>query len=267
MTRVLSAVVALPPLILLVRYGKPLHFSFLVSAAAAAGTWEILRLAKFPGGALSLGFGCAAGAALAFGGHLSPPPAAPLAVWTVLLVSFSASVWLPPGAKLAPRGIAGGIAGILFVGATFASLALLRNWGEGAEGWRWVFFLWLVVWGGDTGAYYGGRSWGRRPLSPRLSPKKTVEGAVAGLAASVAGGTLARLWFLPGPGWLETTVAAVLLGAAGQVGDLAESALKRAAGVKDAGAVIPGHGGILDRLDSLTFAGPVLYVFLLWGFP
>ncbi|MEE8110559.1 MAG: phosphatidate cytidylyltransferase [bacterium] len=264
MSRVLSAVVALPLLILLVRYGNPIYFSLLVSAAAAAGTWEFLRLAAFPGGALSMGVGCAAAAALALAGHLSPPPAATLAVWAVLLLFFSAAVWLPPGVWPTPRGFIGGLVGIAFVGATFGSLALLRDL---PEGWRWVFFLWLAVWGGDTGAYYGGRAWGKRPLSPRLSPKKTVAGALAGLGASVAGGIVARAWFLPDRGWLEAGAAALLLGVVGQLGDLAESVLKRSAGVKDAGALIPGHGGILDRMDGLTFAGPVLYATLLWGFP
>lgn len=265
MTRVKSAAVALPLLILLVRYGEPLHFSLLVAAAAAVGTGEVLRLAGFSGNSPPVWAGCAAGALLAFGGHLAPPPAAALVVWTALLVFFSAAVWLPAGLWPAPRGLAGGVVGTLFVGATFASLPLLRGL---AEGWRWVFFLLLVVWGGDTGAYYGGRAWGRRPLSPRLSPGKTVEGALAGLGASVAAGVLARAWFFPGKGGWETGAAALLLGAAGQVGDLAESALKRAAGVKDAGSIIPGHGGILDRLDSLTFAGPILYMtHWLWGFP
>ncbi|MFQ5692913.1 MAG: phosphatidate cytidylyltransferase, partial [Nitrospinota bacterium] len=223
------------------------------------------RLAGFPGGLPGRGLGCAAGAALALAGHLSPPPAAAVAVWAALLVFFSAAVWLPPGGWPAPRGLAGGIVGILFVGATFGALSMLRNLGAGADGWRWVFFLLLVVWGGDTGAYYGGRAWGKRPLNARLSPKKTRAGAVAGLGAGVAGALLARLWFLPGGGWVEVGTAALLLGAAGQVGDLAESALKRAAGVKDAGGLIPGHGGVLDRLDSLTFAGPVLYAALRWG--
>ena len=151
---------------------------------------------------------------------------------------------------------------------------LLRSFpegGDGAEGWRWIFFLWIVVWGGDTGAYYGGRAWGSRPLHARLSPKKTVQGALAGLGASLAAGILAWAWFLPARpewGWIAAGTAALLLGAAGQAGDLAESAIKRSAGVKDAGALIPGHGGMLDRLDALMFAGPVLYA-ILWmrGFP
>jgi phosphatidate cytidylyltransferase len=267
-TRVLSAGIALLVLIPFVRYGSPLSFSLFVAAAAAVSTWEFLRLTGFSGNRIALGLGAAAGAALAFG---SPnfPPAAVLAVWAALLLFFSSALCLPARVWPAPKGTSGGILGIGFVGFTFGSMTLLRSFpegGDGAEGWRWIFFLWIVVWGGDTGAYYGGRAWGSRPLHARLSPKKTVQGAVAGLGASLAAGILAWAWFLPaGPewGWIAAGTAALLLGAAGQAGDLAESAIKRSAGVKDAGALIPGHGGMLDRLDALMFAGPILYA-ILW---
>jgi phosphatidate cytidylyltransferase len=260
-------VVALPFFILLVRYGKPVHFSFLVSAAAAAGCWEFLRLLGFGTGKPAFWAGCLGGALLAFGAGLSPPPILILALWAVLLIFFSAAVWLPPGVWPAPRGFAGGFVGVLFVGTTFGSLILLRDL---PDGWRWVFLLALVVWGGDTGAYYGGRAWGKRPLIPRLSPKKTVEGACAGVGASLVGGLIAWVWFLSGVSSLnliEVAALALLLGAIGQIGDLAESAVKRSAGAKDAGGLIPGHGGILDRMDGVTFAGPVLYAILLWRLP
>jgi phosphatidate cytidylyltransferase len=268
-TRVLSAGVALVVLIPFVRYGSPVSFSLLVAAAAAVGTWEFLRLAGFPGNRIALGLGAAAGAALAFGIPHFPPPAATLVVWAALLLFFSSALCLPRHVWPAPKGIPGGILGIGFVGFTFGSMTLLRSFpegGDGAEGWRWIFFLWLVVWAGDTGAYYGGRAWGSRPLHARLSPKKTVEGALAGMGASLAAGILAWAWFLPARpewGWLGAGAVGLLLGAAGQAGDLAESAIKRAAGVKDAGALIPGHGGMLDRLDALMFAGPILYA-ILW---
>ena len=265
MTRVLSAVVALPPLILLIRLGPSLYFSILIAAAAALGAWEFFRIAQAPGKPAAWILGSALAAGLAFGGQLEPQLLPVMIVWAALLLFFSSVFWLPTGAWPAPRGWTGGAVGILFVGATFGSLALLRNFGGESEGWRWVFFLLLVVWGGDTGAYYGGRALGKRPLSPVLSPQKTIEGTVVGLAAGVAGGLLARAWFLPPetPVW-ETGWISLLLGVAGFLGDLAESAMKRSGGIKDAGGVIPGHGGILDRLDGVTFAGPVLYVYLVW---
>jgi phosphatidate cytidylyltransferase len=114
----------------------------------------------------------------------------------------------------------------------------------------------------DTAQYYAGRTFGRRPLAPRRSPNKTVEGALGGfivapVALVVAGGS-----WLPGIPPLRLALLGVLLVAAGMIGDLFESMLKRAAGMKDSGALIPGHGGVLDRIDALLFAAPVFYFFI-----
>jgi phosphatidate cytidylyltransferase len=121
-----------------------------------------------------------------------------------------------------------------------------------------VLLLLAIIWIGDTAAYYGGRALGRHLLAPKVSPKKTVEGAVAGLIGSVMAGTAGGTWFLREP--LTRLIWVSLVTAiAGQLGDLAESVLKRSAGVKDSSSVMPGHGGILDRLDSLFFAAPIFY--------
>jgi phosphatidate cytidylyltransferase len=121
-----------------------------------------------------------------------------------------------------------------------------------------ILLLFAIVWIGDTAAYCGGRSLGRHLLAPKVSPKKTVEGAVAGLIGSVLAGTAGGAWFfhepLPTMVWISLVTAV-----AGQLGDLAESVLKRSAGVKDSSSIMPGHGGILDRLDSLFFATPIFY--------
>jgi phosphatidate cytidylyltransferase len=121
-----------------------------------------------------------------------------------------------------------------------------------------LLMLFSVIWAGDTAAYYGGRAFGRHPLAPRVSPKKTVEGAVAGMVGSVVVGTVVGWWRLGEP-WLNLAGISAVTAVAGQVGDLAESALKRGAGIKDSSSILPGHGGILDRLDSLLFAAPVFY--------
>jgi phosphatidate cytidylyltransferase len=123
----------------------------------------------------------------------------------------------------------------------------------------------MVNWMGDTGAYYVGRKFGRHKLAPVVSPKKSWEGAAASAAVAVIFGLIYLPLAIAGtPLWMAAGFA--LAGnAAGQVGDLAESAIKRAAGVKDSGSVLPGHGGILDRLDSTIFTLPVLWVLL--GFP
>ncbi len=127
------------------------------------------------------------------------------------------------------------------------------------------FYLVLVTWAGDTGAFYVGSTMGKRLLCPSISPRKTVEGSVGGLVCSIVASGLAKLWFWEGLGAVEVVVMGLGLGAMGQVGDLCESMLKRSFGVKDTGALIPGHGGLLDRVDSLLFTAPVLYVAALAG--
>jgi phosphatidate cytidylyltransferase len=117
----------------------------------------------------------------------------------------------------------------------------------------------VAVYVGDIFALYGGRAFGRHRLAPVISPKKTWEGAIAGLVGSVAGSLLAPLWFARALPVRHAVALGLLLGTVGIAGDLAESLLKRAAEVKDSGSLLPGHGGILDRIDSLLFAAPVLY--------
>jgi phosphatidate cytidylyltransferase len=159
------------------------------------------------------------------------------------------------------------IFGLVYVGLTLLSLPALR---EETNGPSLIAFLLVVVWGGDIAALYIGRTWGRHKLAPKISPKKTWEGSVGSLAGSLiaAGGLLALADWLsqwdsarlsyPEEIWYWMALAASL-NIAAQVGDLAESALKRSVGVKDSGALLPGHGGILDRIDALLLAAPVLW--------
>src|SRR5215510_7748704 len=123
-----------------------------------------------------------------------------------------------------------------------------------------VFLLLVIVWVGDAAAYFCGRAFGRHPLAPKVSPKKTVEGAVAGLIGSAAAGIVGGVWILGEP-WLNLLLISAVTGIVAQLGDLAESVLKRSVGVKDSSSILPGHGGILDRLDSLFFAAPIFYWF------
>ena len=127
---------------------------------------------------------------------------------------------------------------------------------------HWLLYALLVNWAGDAGAYYVGRSFGKHQLAQRVSPKKTWEGAAGSLAISVliAGAYLLR--FIPNIGIAAVIGLTLAANAAGQLGDLAESAMKRGAGVKDSGTILPGHGGFLDRVDSTLFALPVIYGYL-----
>jgi len=134
---------------------------------------------------------------------------------------------------------------------------------EGA-GWQWVVLLFVVTWANDTLAYFTGRFLGKHPLAPRISPKKTWEGFWGGAAGSVVGALVVKALFLP----RLSIPAAVLVGAGaavlGPLGDLSESMLKRAAGVKDSGKLLPGHGGLLDRIDAVLLVAPWLVTCALW---
>ncbi len=154
--------------------------------------------------------------------------------------------------------IAAGLSGLVYCCVLLGFLILIREKTAAGSGADQLLVVFAVVWVGDSAAYYGGRAFGRHLLAPRVSPKKTVEGAIAGLLGSIIGGTLLGMWRLGAP-WTVLAGITALTAVAGQIGDLAESALKRSAGVKDSSSILPGHGGILDRLDSLLFAAPVFF--------
>ena len=140
---------------------------------------------------------------------------------------------------------------------------LLRNLDQG---YKYIFLLFLVTWMGDTAAYYVGSSLGRKKLYPRISPNKTILGSLGGLLGSTGGAFIAKYWFFPELGSGDCLVLGILLGIFGQLGDLCESLLKRSTGVKDSGGLMPGHGGLLDRIDSILFTGAVVYLFYLLVF-
>jgi phosphatidate cytidylyltransferase len=150
-----------------------------------------------------------------------------------------------------------GLGGIVYCGLTLGFLISMSS----SLPREWIVVLLAIIWMGDTAAYYCGRAFGRHLLAPKVSPKKTVEGAVAGLIGSIVAGVIGGVW-ITGESTVGLAGIAALTAAAGQVGDLAESVLKRSAGVKDSSSILPGHGGILDRLDSLFFAVPVFYWFI-----
>ena len=146
--------------------------------------------------------------------------------------------------------------GILYVSFTLSHFVLLRT----MEDWMpWIFFILIVTYVGDVAAFFAGTRWGKRKLSPRLSPKKTVEGALGGTLATVLAGCACKLVFFPALTVLEAVWISAILSVSGQLGDLLESLIKRSYGIKDSGRMLPGHGGILDRIDSILLAGPVGY--------
>lgn len=161
--------------------------------------------------------------------------------------------------------IAKSMLGILYLPVLLSFIVLLRN---SADGITWIFFLLSIVFIGDTGAFYTGSYLGRHKLCPFVSPGKTIEGAVGGMAAVLVTGSFFKFFFLPDLHWAGSLLFLLCIGIIAPMGDLFESMLKREGGIKDSGACLPGHGGILDRIDALLFAAlPAYYfkVYLLHG--
>ncbi len=149
--------------------------------------------------------------------------------------------------------------GIFYIGFLASHLVLIRQLPDGGA---WLVVLSAITAGSDSGAYYCGRAIGRTKLSPNISPKKTVEGVVGGLAAGIALSSFFAWLLLPTVNWLFLLPVAAVLTGAGICGDLTESVIKRGTDTKDSGTILAGHGGVLDRIDSLLFAGPMLYYLL-----
>lgn len=150
------------------------------------------------------------------------------------------------------------VIGIVYLCIYLSFLVLIRN---GTDGVQWIFFILLVLWMGDTGAYIVGSIIGRIKLYPAVSPNKTIEGALAGLLFSLVAGLACKKIFLPAISITHCILLTTGISLMGQLGDLCESVFKRERGFKDSGDILPGHGGILDRIDSLLFAAPFLYYY------
>lgn len=147
---------------------------------------------------------------------------------------------------------------VIYIPLFLSYLVMIRNGNDGAS---WIFLLLIVVFLGDTCAFYTGSYLGRHKLCPAVSPNKTIEGSIGGLAANVCAGALFKIFFFPLLRWDLSILFFLCIGIAGQVGDLFESKLKRVGNIKDSGTLLPGHGGFLDRIDALLFAAPVAYFF------
>ncbi len=267
-TRVATAAVAIPLLVLAAWAGN-LWFLALAAAAAAVGSLEVSAMARRRGHkpaatlaqAWSVAFVVAAYVA-STGGDAPAEAAALLAVVALVgqAVVMPSALWRStPSRAVATWAVTAGAA--LYPGLLLAYAPLLRALDDG---FLWVLLLLGTVFAADTAAYFAGRLLGRRRMAPRISPGKTWEGTAAGLAAAAAScAIIAAALDLP----LSLPLAAALgavLGVAAILGDLAESALKRACGVKDSGALVPGHGGVLDRLDSIVFNLPLMYHLIVW---
>ena len=258
--RIATAAVLVPLLIasILFSVGRPVGWPFLLLCAVAAALCAEEGFRMFLHSARDRAGGVALAVLVFFASALLPGSlGVPALLVCVLLSVFHA---LPGAADPAEKARRAAMfcLGAVYVGGLLSTYprTLLLPRGE-----HWVLLGILAVAAGDTMAYFTGRAIGRRKLAPSISPSKTVEGAVGGLLGSVGCTVLYAHGFLPFVPAGYAAAAGAAVGIFGQAGDLFESLVKRAAGVKDSGTILPGHGGILDRVDGILAAGPVLYLF------
>jgi len=280
--RVLTAVVLIPIVVAAVWRGPTWLVALLVAVVTLLALREFFALSVSAGQASFTRWACFCSLLLQFQELVGDSPAAipsgyfrggavlerlilldPIA-FPFLLFVVGAGI-LAIVSRMAPRAalaaLAGSSAGLLFVALPLSFL--IRLHGSFPAGPKYLLFLLLLVWVGDTAAYFVGRAMGRRKMARVLSPQKTWEGAGANLFGSLLVGWL--FWRWQGGHLAHWLVLAGLANLAGQVGDLLESVYKRAAGVKDSGSLLPGHGGMLDRIDSLIFAAPAAWCYVWLG--
>ncbi len=257
--RELTALVMTPIAVYIVGWSHPHVFAAMVALIGALALYEFLVLGRRKGYVLPIPL-CIAVMLVITASFVLEPLSVEMGVFLALLVIPTAYVFARGDLEHALPSSALAITATLYVGMLSGSLIRLRN-DFPVIGPKLVFFLLLVVWLGDAGAYYVGRQFGRHKLSPRISPKKTIEGLAGGVATSIIAAVVIHYTFFREFPIVHAIVAGVVLSVAGVIGDLAESMWKRSADVKDSGTLIPGHGGFLDRFDSIFFTTPILYVY------
>jgi phosphatidate cytidylyltransferase len=256
--RILSALVLIP-IALVATYLGGVWFAGLVAVFAALATIEFYQLARRLGANPSMLAGTALSAALAFAA-LSQGTGLGASLFILVLAALLLERVLRQDFTTYLLDWSSTVAGSAYIGGMLCHAVLLRGL---ERGFFWVATTLVTTWVSDTAAYLVGVRWGRRPFFPRVSPRKTVEGAIAGIAVGTATGLGLAVWLL-GLSVPEALGFGLVLCLATTFGDLAESLIKRQAGVKDSGRLIPGHGGALDRIDSLLFAAVVVYYYAVW---
>ena len=258
--RWITGIVAVPIIYLLVVAGETIFF-LLIAAVSVVTLAEYYRAVFKPAGRgpaqLMPWLGLVLAPVIVWVVNYKSMAHAPLIIAIDLIVTAGLTLPHFKDDDQAPHLVAKQVLGLVYIPLFLSFLVLLRSGEAGAQ---WIFWLLCIVAAGDTGAFYTGKSIGRHKLCPWVSPKKTIEGSIGGLCANVIVALLLKMVLLPELTTLPCVVFALLIGVAGQVGDLFASEFKRAAGIKDSGTLLPGHGGFLDRLDALLFASPLAYL-------
>jgi phosphatidate cytidylyltransferase len=256
--RVLSALVLLPPIVVIIWFGGP-AYSLLVAAVAAVGALEFYGMKGLSRRHPLTLFGLISVLLFVLVAHFEGSYMALLLTAAVVL----SLIWLIFRSRVEGAVInwAWTLVGIIYIGWMLSHFILLRGLDGGRD---WVLLALLAPIATDTAAFFIGRAWGRHPLALKVSPGKTWEGAIGGLSGAIIGALILAA-ILPGiPIHWHVALLGALIGVFAQLGDLAESMLKRSVGAKDSGRLIPGHGGLLDRLDSILFTVVVVYYYVTW---
>lgn len=259
--RLLTSAVAVPILLYLLFLAPTWGFGALVCVSCLVAASEFFAI-TMPGKplhqAVGVGSTLAVFAATAAASHLRIPEILTGTIVALVIVSILAGLLRPGQPDQGAGRMAWLMTGPLYLGILLAALLLLFLKENGA---RWVVLVMTISWFGDTAAYFGGRALGRNKLYELVSPKKTVEGAAGGLLGSALAALLASFWYLPSLPLEQGVALGVVAGALGQLGDLGESLIKRGAGVKESGFLVPGHGGILDRIDALLLVAGAVWIY------
>lgn len=265
--RELTTLVAAPVAIWIVGWSQPMVFNAAIAIIASLALWEFLALGRNKGYELPIAL-CIGLMLFTIAAFILESLSVELGMFATLLVIPAYYVFSRKSIEESLPSSAISVLATMYVGMLGGSLIRLRNdfsAGPGSmidhDGPRLIFFLLIVVWIGDAGAYYVGKSFGKHKMSPRISPKKTIEGGIGGVITSITAAIVIHFTFFPHMPLLHAAIAGVILSFTGMIGDLAESMWKRSAAVKDSGTLIPGHGGFLDRFDSIFFTAPILYCY------
>jgi phosphatidate cytidylyltransferase len=264
--RLLTAAIAAPLLLLLLFRGSHEAWYFLVLLATGLATFELCVMTH-PHDRVAQGACSAMAMAVSWVVyHYSNDGRILLTLLLVVpIVGLMLALWRLRDMSTAALTAMSSVASPLYVGGLLSCLALLRRDG-GELGPYYVLLALKLSWLADTGGYFAGRFLGKngKKLHPRVSPKKTVIGFWGSLVGAVSGVVVAKLWYMRNVPLIELLLLALVAGSLGQLGDLVESMIKRSTGIKDSGNLVPGHGGLLDRIDALLIVAPILYLYATW---
>ena len=255
--RILTAIILIAIILLILEKGGKFAFLLLVTAVQVLALTEFYSIFLKAGVKVQKYLGVLFGVFILYLFYQNKLPEVLLTLALSLVFASVARIFDRDDLKNSLLGIAVTVSGLIYTSVLSGYLILMRNLDNGLI---YIYIFLIIIWGSDSVAYFIGSKFGKNKLSPAISPNKSIEGAAGGIFAGVLGGSF---WWLRGEfSFLHCLIFGILISLAGIIGDLFESLIKRTAGIKDSGNFFPGHGGVLDRIDSLLFAAPVWYYYI-----